>query len=219
MFKNIYFSKSQVEIYIYHLYLKLIGVALPKNVDHERKLILVHNPKVAGTTMKQIFGFNLKDGETTSHKTPTFLVGKKIWENYTSIIAVRHPVTRLISSYNYHVNSNYNGYFLKKYPSLLDFTFEKYFDVFSKLPFVISPQCDYINHQLSSKKADYIIKYEDFENGLIDVLNDLNIEIVHIPHLNRSIRENINYFDNEEFKKKVNDFYLKDYLEFNYDPI
>lgn len=105
---------KKLKYFFYHL--RKSG-ELP-NVNKSLELIFIHNPKVAGNSLLEIVGINLETGLSTSHQTPTYLVKKQTWEACFSILAVRHPIDRLISSYNYHTKKSYNGHFLKKYPEL-----------------------------------------------------------------------------------------------------
>ena len=48
---------------------------------------------------------------TTCNKWDSVISLGKLWEEYFSILCVRHPIERLISSYLYHCKGNYTGYF------------------------------------------------------------------------------------------------------------
>ena len=74
-----------------------ISVESNNNVVEKNKLIFIHNPKVAGNSLMNVIGIRLKEKESTNHQTPTFLVNRKTWETYFSILAVRHPINRLIT--------------------------------------------------------------------------------------------------------------------------
>jgi hypothetical protein len=186
------------------------------NIVTKKKIIFIHNPKAAGNTLMEILGIKLKKGESTSHQTPTYLVNKKKWETYFSILAVRHPIDRLISAYNYHTKPSYQGYFLSKYPELHSFTFEQYFNVFSKEPNTIMPQVEYTRHLMSSKKVDFIIRYENLQEDVDRLCDTLNMEKYPLPHLNKSPKKQIDYFENESLKERVLNYYKEDFEYFNY---
>jgi len=50
---------------------------------------------------------------------------KKTWEEFFTFTIVRNPINRLVSSYQYHTGSNYNGYYYKIYNDLRNWSFEK----------------------------------------------------------------------------------------------
>ncbi|WP_375577893.1 sulfotransferase family 2 domain-containing protein [Marivirga tractuosa] len=200
-----------------YLYFSLFRKEFPTNVLNSKEIIFIHNPKAAGNSLIKLLGIELKEGESTSHQTPSFLVNKRTWESYFSVLVVRHPIDRLISSYNYHTKESYQGHFLQKYPELHQFSFEKYFEVFSKEPYAIRPQIDYSNHIMSSKRVDFVLKFENLENDVEQLCSKLDISNVSVPHLNQSKRKEIDYFKDESFKQKVINFYKKDFEYFDYE--
>ena len=117
------------------------------NVDHKNKIIFVHNPKTAGTSIKRALQFSI---DTADHKIPTYLVHPKTWEEYFSFTVVRHPIERLISSFRFHSNTEYKGAYYRKYPHIHQLTFEQYFNLMMKEPYAIRPQIDYIQHSFSA---------------------------------------------------------------------
>jgi hypothetical protein len=186
------------------------------NIVEKNKLIFIHNPKVAGNSLIKVIGIQLNEKESTSHQTPTFLVNKKTWETHFSILAVRDPIDRLISSFNYHTKKSYKGYFLTKYPDLHQFSFKKYFEVFSKEPYVIIPQVNYTRHLMSKKIVDYIIYYENLQDDVENLCKLIEIEDFELPHLNQSPKREINYFDDITFRDKVINYYREDFSYFGY---
>ncbi len=200
----------------YHLYRSLIGKpAIESSVNHEKKIIFVHNPKVAGTSIRDLLGLK----GNISHLTPGLLVNKRLWEEYDVVIAVREPIERFISSYNYHTSERYDGYYLKKYPDIKSWTIEKYFRIFSREPFGIIPQIHYLSHPLSFKRPDFILRYESLRSDtdlLIDALKLDNQK--ELPVLNESgNRVNMQQFIlNKDLIRKLVDFYREDYRELDY---
>lgn len=206
------FEHKIKDIYYKRFYNKSFREKSP-NVDHSKKLIFIHIPKNAGNSVKETLGLNINK---TSHSLPTYLVHKKTWESYFKFIVVRHPFDRLISSYFYHTQKNYNGYYLNKYPNLKKYNFTKYFKIFSKETNALRPQSDYLYHKYSNKKVDRVLYFENLEYDLQFVLKKFNISRT-LPHLNSS-KKNLDtlVYDNE-FIDKVNKFYEDDYVNFNYD--
>jgi hypothetical protein len=199
--------------YYYHL---LQNKSFLKNLNEVERLLFIHNPKVAGNSLLKVLNIKLEAGESTSHLTLTYLVSKKVWESYFSVLAVRHPLERLISSFNYHTKASYQGHFLRKYSDLHNFTFEQYFKVFSKEPYAIIPQVEYTKHLLSKKKVDFIIRYENLQEDVDKLCGILKIEKHQLPHLNQSPKKEMNYFRDESFKQEVLKYHQEDFEYFNY---
>jgi hypothetical protein len=78
------------------------------NIDHDLQLIFLHNPKTAGTSIKESVGL-AKAQFGANHKTAEFFVHPKTWESYFSFVVIRHPIDRFISSFKFHTNVNYRG--------------------------------------------------------------------------------------------------------------
>ena len=186
-------------------------------LNSDLNIIYVHNPKTAGTSIKKFLGLDISG---TNHKTPTYLTSKRNWQNNFSVLSVRHPIDRLISSYYYHISPQYKGGYLKKFPNLLTFSFEMYFEVMKKEPWAIRPQVDYLTHLFSPKKVDFIIRFEELHADLNKLSKTLGLGSVSIPHLNSTKRvNNENYFlESKSLVKKINAFYKKDFEVFGYEP-
>ena len=206
---KIAFSESRLLIRFYQLLIGA-GTSGKKNLNETEGILFVHNPKVAGNSLHRfIWGDN--ERRYTSHRTPTFLVTKQMWETNVSIVAVRHPFDRLISSYSYHTKPEYQGYFSKKLPKLKEMTLEEYFDFFKNVPYVIMPQYYYTRHFLSKKEVDYILRFEDLENDIKEVSQKLRLNYHEIPHLNASKRSKANLIISDSLKQKIINYYRKDF--------
>ena len=77
-------------------------------VDHEKKILFVHNPKAAGTTLHVILKdlYGLKDAERNDPEPPihhmpfaTILAENIATEEYYSFAVVRNPWERMLSGY------------------------------------------------------------------------------------------------------------------------
>ncbi|MGV8093304.1 MAG: sulfotransferase family 2 domain-containing protein [Mangrovibacterium sp.] len=199
----------------YHLYRSVIGKpVISSSVNHQKKFIFVHNPKVAGTSLRRLLGLK---GDI-SHLTPGLLVPKKLWEEYFVIVAVREPVERLISSYNYHTSEKYDGFYLKQYPDIKSWTIEKYFDIFSEEPFGVIPQVNYLTHPLSDKRSDFIIRYETLDQDVKRLMNKLDIKNKELPKLNDSGNriDRRKFVSDKKLLNKLINFYRQDYEELGY---
>lgn len=183
------------------------------NVDHKNKIIFVHNPKTAGTSIKRALQLSIDNAD---HRIPTYLIHPKTWEEYFSFVVVRHPIERLISSFRYHSNPEYKGSYYRRYPCIHQLTFEQYFNLMVKEPYAIRPQIDYIQHSFSDKQIDMVCRFENLANDLNLVFNILGIK-TKLPHLNISPgRKRDDYFKTEEFFKAVIKYYHDDFVTFGY---
>ena len=215
---KIYFSENKLLLRLYSYYAFRIKSSEQTDafMNENSKILFVHNPKVAGNTLKNVLNLN----PTISwHYPPTFLIPPKIWEKYYTIVAVRHPIDRLISSYHYHTQDSYQNYYLQKYPFLHQLDLQEYFNIFKKEPQAILPQVNYIKHHLSDKPVDFIIRYENLLEDVKKLCEKLNLPFETLPHLNSTKRsQKKDYFQNQEsFKAEVIDFYQQDFEVFGYE--
>jgi hypothetical protein len=188
------------------------------HIDHKRKLIFIHNPKVAGTTLKA--ALKLPKNGVYHHYTPTFLVSKELWEKYFTIVAVREPVDRFISSYFEIVTKAYTGYFRKAYPEIYKLTPREYFELFKNEPFITTPQYRYATHFLSTKPIDFIIRFEHLNKDLKKLSKITGYKINNIPHLNKgrySPKEKDIILKDKKLIKDIKEYYRSDYTIFGYD--
>jgi len=214
-FKRSSIRKKIRETKFYQLYVRKPFTENNINVDHARKLIFVHIPKTAGTSIKKALNLSI---ETATHWIPTLLVHKKTWETYFSFTIVRHPLERLLSSYYYHTSKNYTGVFYRKIPDLRNFTFQDYFRVFSQLnTSALIPQVNYIKHKYSDKPIDIICKFRNLNKDLKPIFNKLQIDL-DIPHLNKGSFNRANKIEIErDTLEKIHEFYKEDYITFGYE--
>ena len=185
------------------------------NIIHNKGIIFIHNPKTGGTSIKSMLKIPI---DKADHKTPTYLVHRKTWEKYFSIVVVRNPFSRLVSSFSYHTNQKYQGYFYEKYPSLHSLDFDEYFDLMKHEPFVIAPQILYIKHKQSNKKADFICKFDRLNTDIPRLFNEVfNYEYnIETPHLNRSNHKDYRTYFTPSMRKRVEDFYSECLTYFGY---
>lgn len=181
-----------------------------RNVSAEHRIAFVHNPKAAGSSFRNWIGLT----GPTDHRFPTFSITRNVWESYRTVLFVRHPVSRLISSYFYHCGENYSGAYKKKYPDINEWDLSKYFDIFSSKEInAIAPQYLYSIHLNSFKIVDYIFRIELInENKLRDIFK----VDAKFPVINQSkVKEKIDI--EGSLWKRVRDYYERDFLIFGFD--
>jgi len=185
------------------------------NVLHERKLIFIHNPKCAGTSVKRALG--MPAGTMADHRIPSSLVHRKTWESYFSFVVVRNPFERLVSAYAYHTSPSYRGFFTKRYPQLKELDLPTYFDLMRKEPTAIRPQVDYIAHGRSLKLVDRICRMERLTDDLAELFSLIGLD-VELPHENRSSHKPYrDCFRDDEFAIRVQKYYQADLDELGYE--
>ena len=120
-------------------------------------MLFLHNPKAAGTSIKKALGMP----EETTHALPSQWVPVSVWESATILLCVRHPLSRFISSYDYHVRGPYKGGFLRLFPDLKELTPEEYFRRVESRPQMLPLQTNYLHHAKSTKPPDIVTRVED----------------------------------------------------------
>ena len=183
------------------------------NVDLARGLVFVHNPKVMGTSLKSLLGLPIDNAD---HRFPTVMVSKRIWEESTTIVAVRHPIDRFVSSFHFHCRSDYDGGYLARFPDLKTWTMERYFETMTtQCPNVIAPQWKYTLHMDSECPPDFLIRFENSEPeverlrkqlGVSQLLMRMNQRTKPPPPLDASMRERLVVY------------YQRDFNQFGYTP-
>lgn len=178
------------------------------NVFHGRRLIFIHNPKCAGTSIKRALG--LPASNVADHRVPSYMVHRQTWEAYYSFVVVRNPFERLVSSYAYHTSPAYGGFFAKRYPQLKELDLKAYFELMHKEPTGIRPQVDYMQHRRSAKPVDKVCRMERLADDLSDLFGHLGIP-VELPHENRTEHKAYrDYFLDDDFAQRVQRYYQAD---------
>lgn len=213
-----FFTKNKASLRFFHTFLlkRLNTSETAHYINKPKNLLFIHNPKAAGNTIKSIFGLNRKH---TTHIIPSLHFSKKCWEEHFVIAAVRHPIDRFFSSYHYHTQEKYQGYYYKQYPQLHQLSPAEYFDIMSKEAFAIRPQSAYCQHYLSDKKIDFIIRFEHLEEDLKTCCQKINMPFEGLPHLNPSKKNKkvTPYLKDKVLMKKLEDFYKEDFEQFGYE--
>ena len=183
------------------------------NLDHQRELFFVHNPKAMGTSIKAWLGLRTDNAD---HHFPTLSVNKALWERYTTVLVVRHPLERFLSSYHYHCRSDYSGGYMTKYPGLKSMDMETYYHrMIAEEPYVLAPQWKYATHLLSDEPVDFCIKMGEPGSTLVLLAARLGLAGP-IPQLNRTSGPKSEV--PPKFRKELVDYYRLDFDMFGYSP-
>jgi len=186
-------------------------------IDHNQKIIFIHNPKCAGNSLRRYLGFNNKE---TYHNIPSE-IDAKVWEQYTTITSIRHPIYRLISSWKYHTNPEYRGFYSERVYNLHQLNIELYFYYFKHTKTIL-PNIKYTQHNKSNKSIDIILEFEKLHDTtyLKEKLKHIQTSDV-LPNINKTIyrpQEHIETIkNNNKLLADIIKFYQEDFETFNYE--
>jgi len=181
------------------------------NMDHERKICFVHNPKAMGTSLKAWLGLRIDNAD---HRFPTLMVNPQVWEQYTTICAVRHPVERFLSSFHFHCRSDYAGGYLRKFPELKSWDMERYFETMTRSePYALAPQWKYVVHLRSEHPPDFLLRVGEHSAALDRIAQTLGISAP-LPTLNAG--KGVLDQPTPGFRSRLNSYYARDYEMFGY---
>jgi len=212
-------------------------------ISHKHKLIFIHIPKTAGTSIQETFSM-----EDSGHYTCKELKKKypKEWDIYTKFAVIRNPWDRLVSNY-YYILSDKNFWFDNVNNSITPFklnngqivpdrpkhelfdlvksvgNFENWTKVLSHSPHIYSKmnrgydeQHPYIydNDKLT---VDYLLRYENLEEDFNNMFHKLNIPITKLLKLNVTNKcDNYRELHTNVTKHLTEKLYNKDIKLFNY---
>lgn len=181
------------------------------HIDEKRKLIFIHNPKTGGTSLRCLLtGF----AEPISHAFPSRVPVDK-WNSYYSIVFVRNPFDRLVSSYEYHRDLEYRGAWYKRFPFIHDLSIEDYFELAQENG-IAPPSYRYTTHDKSTKRANFIGRFETLVTDAESIRQRFNIGR-RFPFMKSFQRRSFwFYFRQREFVERVVEYYEKDFRLFGY---
>jgi len=140
------------------------------SICHQRKLIFVHIPKNAGTSIHSLLNTNPKDLILTDQKWIKYKNHfGKYWEDYTTFSIVRNPISRFISFYKYW-----------KMIENLDYDINKFLDKLDEIETPIKNTQSWFICDNDKIMVDVVVRYENLYEDL------KKIQIDGIPHLNIS---------------------------------
>jgi len=190
-------------------------------INHEKKLIFVHIPKNAGTSIIKAMGVeNLYMDKTIEEYKEHY---HEYWNEYTKFTVVRDPIDRFISAYKF-ARMKESGWFsatgeegLEKhehYELCNELDINGYVKcVYDKKVYNrwIAPQTFHILNKKNQLEIDYYVRYEN-------LLEDLQkIGINKIQKLNSSKIDNDKVIQlTRKSKNMLYEIYEVDYLNFNY---
>ena len=191
-------------------------------INHEKKLIFIHIPKNAGTSIIKALGVeNLCMDKTIEQYKEHY---GDYWNEYKKFTVVREPIDRFISAYKF-ARMDESGWFsatgeegLEKhhhYELCNEMNINEYVSYLYKNPEKfnrwISPQTFIISNENGEKEIDYYVRYEN----LLEDLQKIGID--KIEKLNSSkIKDEKTIELTKKSKNQLYRIYDIDYQNFSY---
>jgi len=185
-------------------------------VSFSRKLLFIHIPKNAGTSVVKAFNMQ-EEGHITieQHK----LLFPQEWKEFHKFCIVRNPWERVVSCYEYaRMEKSYHHSVSgpsrhgkhPDYDLLKDKSFEECVDLLDT---------NTLTHQGWAPQSDWVVRDNIFV--LNEYIKSENLgkyyKGVKIPHLNKSTRKIDESYYTPQAKQKVTDFYKEDMERFDYE--
>lgn len=190
---------------------RLLVLNRSMNMNPATQVLFVHNPKCMGTSLKKWLGLRVDNAD---HRYPTLMVNRVIWETWRTVVVVRHPIDRFISSYNFHCRSSYSGGYLRTFPDLKSWSMERYFHTMVQhAPYAVAPQWRYTMHLETDAPADHIIRFEEPGRELARIAMALNL-----PPLEHKLNQNTSdkLAPSPVFQAALEQYYARDFELFGY---
>jgi len=191
-------------------------------INHEKRLIFIHIPKNAGTSIMKAMGVeNIFIDKTIPEYKEHY---RDYWEEYTKFTVVRDPIDRFISAYKF-ARMDESGWFsvtgeegLEKHHhydicNSMDINeYVKYvYDNPKDINRWIVPQSWIISDENGNMEIDYYIKYEN----LIEDLKKINITEIEKLNTSKIDDESLIKLTNKS-KKLLSEIYSVDYKNFSF---
>lgn len=182
-----------------------------------QNVAFIHIPKTAGNSLMKAFSSASSRVNFTRITTANGMDAES-WLGTYSFCLVRNPFDRAVSSYHFHVKSDYQGQLLQRYPTLKSYTFEQYLELRTKYnEFLLMPQVNFISRRDGLHDVKKVFRFETIKRGIEQLNLDLNLNL-QLDHLNASPRpKNYKSFYNDTTYRIVSEIYADDIETFNYE--
>lgn len=206
-------------------------------ISHLHKCIFVHIPKTGGTSVEDLIWPQISErsaqdlwmGKIDQHSNKyqtgglqhllarqiQLEVGHEVFDSYFKFTMVRNPWDRLVSQYA-HMSKrkglrNYIG--MKEGDPL-----KRYLELIGKRRHVQwEPQTSFILSPQGHRLVDFIGRFENFNESVMDVLTHLGLGTCSIPHAKRGERGPYQSYYDLEAQEIVADRYAADIELFGYE--
>lgn len=182
-------------------------------ITDSKKLIFIHIPKTAGTSIKHSLSITNRDvGYHATHDKVKSRYPNK-WKTYFKFTFVRNPFDRVYSIFSYYKMGKTTT---SVDPNVIPATFEEFVLNLDKYLTILGlnfNQCDYIGNEM-----DYVGKVENIDNDYKEICKRNNIEFNGLPKKRTSNRvENYRDVYTEEMVGIVSEYFKKDITKFSYE--
>lgn len=189
-------------------------------INHKKKFIFVHIQKTAGSSITNALK-NDKNTLNTCHQH-TFLNDCHHNKEYFKFTFVRNPWDRLVSWYN-HINfvkrhNNFFAYILdnsKNFSEFLTLTDVIRNDFGMKKSISIN-QLDYISDDKGNILTDYIGRFENINEDILNIGKKIGYENLTIPHINKFPHKDYRTYYTDKDIEIVQEMYKRDIDYFGY---
>jgi hypothetical protein len=173
-------------------------------INHQKKLIFIHIPKNAGTSIIKAMGVeNVCMDKTIEEYKEHY---GNYWNEYKKFTVVREPIDRFISAYKF-ARMDESGWFsatgeegLEKHPHYKfcnEMNINQYVSYLYKNPEKfnrsIMPQTFFVSNEDEEKEIDYYVRYENLLEDLqkigIDKIEKLNSSKIKDEQNNKTYKE------------------------------
>lgn len=203
------------------LYGKPLGGMLTDLTLQGRPVIFLHNPKTGGTSLGKFLHVKRR-----SHNRPAHVLSEKSWLNCFSIVVVRHPFERFLSSYYHNILRGNENSLVRRYgPAVNQLSAFEFLDLLSEVKNT-GPQVNWAHYPSATKPhADLILRFENIQSWKSDMLAlGLDVGARDLPHANKSERAMSDHLDRlglslaefERLEARVREHFAMDYLAFGY---
>lgn len=173
--------------------------------------IFLHNPKTAGTSLRNLLGMQGQVKHIVAESVPD-----EIWQNRTSIVSVRHPISRFFSLYRYHVLSDYDGILAHKIKGLKNFSASDYFSNIKEQP-TSSHWCLQSNfvfkESVEKPHCDVILRFEQVSQWRRILSKSLNTNLTDLVRLNSTKKNELDFWQDTKVPLKKRDSLVENLIE------
>lgn len=178
-------------------------------ISHKHKSIFVHIPKAAGTSIEMSFlkDLNLDErnrhalliGLNTNEKAPRrvshltasqmvndHFISHELFESYFKFAFVRHPVSRLFSTYRYFQLNKYMSF-----DSFIQNKLNEFFENTHRNHYFLMPQYNYVYDNQGKLLVDFVGKLENIEDDFDFIKNKIGGSRLTLPHFNQSKKKKL----------------------------
>jgi hypothetical protein len=210
-------------------------------ISHHHKCVFIHIPKTAGQSIEQVFldllGLTWEERNPLLLKPndnpelgPPRLAHLRAYEyvsykhmtafefnSYFKFTFVRNPWDRAVSIYKHLANSDeydFKQFLFKKLSRTL----------WNKMHWFVRPQSDFIYAPNGELLIDFIGRFENIQGDFEYVCEQIGLQLIKVPHMNKSIRKKNEYSYNpkqlaKHFLQRVsladrNKYKFESYVEF-----